>query len=353
MHRALIMMILLSSGVSGHPAGACEPLPRQGGAQEKSDPTPFTLTLYGRGDLKASYNHAPREIHTITYGLWNGSRLGVKGRGETRLGLAPIFHLESGFGTESGKFRFMQQKFLGRQAYAGVESGLGTVTVGRQYPVSDAVADLVDIALPGFLSAYKSQFYWQIDRLERSVIYSTPKGGGWQGRLGYAFGKESGEPGSSTVTGGVLYGAGPLKAGAALESWRTSAFGSSNTFYNFWNLAASYESGGTTLVAGFSSDGVNMDLSSESTVASRTYAAGATVAAGAAGKAVLLQQVVHPDRGRVIAISTVRYTHQLSRGASLYAQVTVANHEAVNAYRRRGEFIMGVHYRFEVSVPAE
>ena len=340
MHRVMTTVMMLIVGVSCNvSAREPEPAPPQ---------TTSELRLYGLADLDITHSKNSEGISGITSGIWNGSRFGLKD-GDLGAGLKPLFRLEGGFGTEDGKIKLMQGgRLFGRQAYLGLESGLGAVTFGRQYPVSDAVAGIVDIALPGVLSAYKSQFYWQIDRLENALLYSSPIMGGLQARLGYAPGKNGGAAGSSTMTTGVLYSEGVLTAGLSLESWKTSAFSTSSAVYNFWNLAASYDLGVVALVAGYSSDDVNQDLSSNTPVKSKTYALGAKLPAGTAGKVVLLLQVTKPESGTPLDIASLRYTHTLSKRAALYSQINVANHAAADAYGRQSEFTFGMHYRFDV-----
>jgi predicted porin len=306
------------------------------------------VRLYGRGDFDISYVRRRAGAPVVTTDLWRGNRGGAKVRALLTPTVAALVRVEGGFGTKDGRFVLMQDKVLGRLAYAGFETPLGTVTFGRQFPVSDAVTGIVDIALPGILSPYKSQFYWQIDRLEKSLLYSSPTVTGFQARLGYAFGEKPGAAGSSTLTAGVLFKNEKVEAGVSLESWKTAAFSKSSLFYNFWNLAASYDAGAAVLVAGFSSDDVNMDISSHSAIASRTYALGAIIPCGADQKVVILLQRVAPAKGREIAIGTVRYGYSLSKGTEVYSQINVANGAAADAYGVKSEFFIGACYRFDL-----
>lgn len=257
----------------------------------------YQITLYGIADLDVTFsrNKKDSDAPTTTVGNWNGSRLGLKGNEELGNELKALFQLESGFGLNDGSLK-QGGRLFGRQAYVGLESKIGTVTLGRQYSASDAVASIVDIAAPGsFVSAYKSQFYQNLDRLDNTLMYSSPRIYGFQGFLGNAFDKKTDTTSGSTLTTGLLYNQGPLTAGIAFDSWRTAAFTTSATNYNFWNLAASYNFGAVELVAGFSADDVNQDISSTTAVKSKTYAVGAKLPVGAAGKAVLLLQAITPD----------------------------------------------------------
>ena len=344
MNRAVIPMLIAAAVLPTPAAGGGEAAERPGGDVSE-------IRLYGRGDLNVTRYENNNGVDILRAGLWNGSRLGLKGGVYLGAGIKPVFRLESGFGTEKGKFELAQRRrVFGRLAYLGVETNLGTVTAGRLYPASDPVVDLVDIALPGLLSSYKSQFYWQMGRLENALLYTSPTLGGVQARVGYALGEKSGPARGAIVTGGAMYSSGPLSAGASLESWRTSAVGDSSAVYNFWNLAARFELGAAALVAGFSFDDANFDLSAKTALRSKTYAVGATLPAGSSGAFVSLLQVVKPEKVSGMHIATLRYAYFPAKGASLYSQINLANTRAAKTYGRKSEFIFGVHYRFDVSL---
>ena len=344
MNGAVTPMLLAAAVLPTLAAGGVQAAERPGGSASE-------IRLYGRGDLNVTGYENSKGDPILRAGLWNGSRLGLKGGVYLGAGFKPVFRLESGFGTEKGKFELMQRRRLfGRLAYLGVETDLGTVTAGRLYPASDPVVDLVDIALPGLLSSYKSQFYWQMGRLEKALLYSSPTLGGVQARVGYALGEKSGPARGSTVTGGAMYSSGPLSAGASLESWRTSAVGDSSAVYNFWNLAARFDLGAAALVAGFSSDDVNLDLSAKTALRSKTYAVGATLPAGSSGEFVSLLQVIKPEKVGGMHIATLRYAYSPAKGTSLYSQINLADPRAAKTYGRKSEFIFGVHYRIDVSL---
>lgn len=342
MKRAVILMVVAAD------LSLC-PSAREVKAAERPEGGASEVSLYGRVDLNVTRYENRQGNPIVRAGLWNGSRLGLKGGAQLGAGLKPIFRLESGFGTKKGNFELMQGgRLFGRQAYLGLETGLGTVTAGRLYPASDPIVDLVDIALLGLLSSYKSQFYWQFGRLEKALLYTSPTMSGVQARLGYALGEKSGLARGSTATGGVMYSSGALTAGASLESWHTSAVGASSAVYNFWNLGARYQLGALALVAGYSSDDVNLDLSTRTAIRSRTYAVGATLPAGASGQFVSLLQLIKPDGSRGMPIAALRYSHSPAKGTFLYTQLNLADHRAAEVYGRKSEFLVGVHYRFDV-----
>lgn len=98
-----------------------------------------SVTLYGVIDEGINYNSnaSGKRLYNLSSGVMQGSRWGLKGREDLGGGLSALFVLESGFDVNNGK---MGQGGLlfGRQAYIGVGSRYGTVTLGRQY---DMVVD--------------------------------------------------------------------------------------------------------------------------------------------------------------------------------------------------------------------
>ncbi|MDN7179241.1 porin [Caballeronia sp. SEWSISQ10-4 2] len=111
-----------------------------------------TVTLYGAIDSGINYTnnvqiaqtgsslvggHQIAMLEGGAAGL-QGSRWGFRGTEDLGDGLKTLFVLESGFDSNSGVLGQGGSAF-GRQAYVGLSSAFGTVTLGRQY---DAVVDL-------------------------------------------------------------------------------------------------------------------------------------------------------------------------------------------------------------------
>jgi general bacterial porin, GBP family len=107
-----------------------------------------SVTLYGIVD--AGFTYVQNEVsasdaskHGASYGLTSGnvsgSRWGMRGREDLGGGYAAIFTLESGFNVGNGTSGQGGRSF-GRQAFVGVSSDYGTLTLGRQY---DSVVDYI------------------------------------------------------------------------------------------------------------------------------------------------------------------------------------------------------------------
>jgi predicted porin len=100
-----------------------------------------SVTLYGIIDegFNINTNSGGKHLYNLSSGVLQGSRWGMRGTEDLGGGLKAIFVLESGFDVNNGKAGQGGLMF-GRQAYVGLGSQFGTVTLGRQY---DSVVDYV------------------------------------------------------------------------------------------------------------------------------------------------------------------------------------------------------------------
>ncbi|WP_323121215.1 porin [Burkholderia alba] len=108
-----------------------------------------SVTLYGVLDAGITYQSnvqpAPGAAGKSLWSMGSGvdqSRFGLRGSEDLGGGLKAIFTLESGFNLGNGKFQNNGGMF-NRQAFVGLSSQYGTVTLGRQYDsVQDYLAPL-------------------------------------------------------------------------------------------------------------------------------------------------------------------------------------------------------------------
>ncbi|SEJ70297.1 porin [Paraburkholderia diazotrophica] len=100
-----------------------------------------SVTLYGIIDegFNINTNSGGKHLYNLSSGVLQGSRWGMRGTEDLGGGLKAIFVLESGFDVNNGKSG-QGGLLFGRQAYVGLGSQFGTVTMGRQY---DSVVDYV------------------------------------------------------------------------------------------------------------------------------------------------------------------------------------------------------------------
>jgi len=179
-----------------------------------------SVTLYGVIDIGIDYvnNAGGHAAWKMQDGIVQGSRWGLKGSEDLGGGTKAIFQLENGFHPTTGGLGQGGREF-GRQAYVGLTNDqFGTLTLGRQY---DPVVDNAQATT--FNGQWGAFFSHPADidntdngfRVNNAVKYVSPRFGGVQGELFYAFGGVAGAFGAqSTIGAGLNYSGGPLYIGA-------------------------------------------------------------------------------------------------------------------------------------------
>jgi predicted porin len=180
-----------------------------------------SVTLYGIVDAGFVYNNnsGGQKLYSTSAGNLQGDRWGLRGTEDLGGGLKALFVLENGFNVFTGKLNQGGDEF-GRQAYVGLSSQYGTVTLGRQY---DSVVDYTGAlevgsqwgtfygAHPGDLDNMNNS-----NRVNNSIKYtSTNYSGITFGGL-YSLGGVAGQFNRNQIfSGGLGYAKGPLTLGAA------------------------------------------------------------------------------------------------------------------------------------------
>src|ERR1700761_1615160 len=95
----------------------------------------YTSNVQTAGTPRRSGNH----LYNLSSGVLQGSRWGLRGTEDLGGGLKAIFVLENGFDTNTGKLG-QGGLLFGRQAFVGLSSNYGSITLGRQY---DSAVDYV------------------------------------------------------------------------------------------------------------------------------------------------------------------------------------------------------------------
>ncbi|MBW8834271.1 MAG: porin [Burkholderia sp.] len=102
-----------------------------------------SVTLYGLVDAGITYTNNQKGASNFqqTSGKLSGSRWGLKGNEDLGDGWKAVFTIEGGFRPNDGTLAQGGREF-GRQAFVGVQkTGIGTLTLGRQYePLADLAA---------------------------------------------------------------------------------------------------------------------------------------------------------------------------------------------------------------------
>lgn len=183
-----------------------------------------SVTLYGIIDVGVNYvnNDGGKSNVTLTSGVVNGSRWGLKGVEDLGGGLKANFQLENGFSVANGTLG-QGGRLFGRQAWVGMSSErFGSVTAGRQL---DSVVDyLQSFSTDGYTGVAHPFDNDNLDngyRVNNTVKYTSPKIQGFQFGGMYGF-SNSANTGPGTGFGnnrqwglGADYQAGVVGLGAA------------------------------------------------------------------------------------------------------------------------------------------
>ncbi|HEM8494595.1 porin [Burkholderia multivorans] len=205
-----------------------------------------SVTLYGIIDEGFIFNNNAKGQHLygLSSGVMQGSRFGLRGTEDLGGGLKAIFTLENGFDVNSGRLGQGSLMF-GRQAYVGLSSPYGTVTLGRQY---DSVVDFVGpleagdqwggyiAAHPGDLDNFNNAY-----RVNNAIKYTSPSYAGFSFGGLYSLGGIAGQFARNQVWSlGAGYNNGPLVLGVGYLNARTPA--------NFGGMFNNGSSAATTAV---------------------------------------------------------------------------------------------------------
>jgi predicted porin len=189
-----------------------------------------SVTLYGIIDAGFVYNNnsAGQKLYGTSAGNLQGDRWGLRGTEDLGGGLKALFVLENGFNVFTGRLNQGGDEF-GRQAYVGLSSQFGTVTLGRQY---DSVVDYTGAlevgsqwgtfygAHPGDLDNMNNS-----NRVNNAVKYTSANYSGITFGGLYSLGGVAGQFNRNQIwSGGVGYAQGPLTLGAGYVNVKNPNF---------------------------------------------------------------------------------------------------------------------------------
>jgi predicted porin len=197
-------------------------------------------TGHNASGLKGSNQYSFQDGAT---GGIRGSRWGLRGTEDLGGGLKALFVLENGFGIGNGTLAQGGAEF-GRQAYVGLQSNYGTVTLGRQYdPLVDSVQLLTSGALwAGYLGGHAGDVDNTLNthRINNSIKFTSPDYEGLHFSGLYSFGGVAGSVGANQVWSlGANYHTGPFVLGAGYINARNPNFSFYGTNPNAGTAATS------------------------------------------------------------------------------------------------------------------
>jgi predicted porin len=174
-----------------------------------------SITIYGIVD--AAYVRESGGVagtaNKITSGAASASRIGFRGTEDLGNGLTALFTLETGFRLDTGEVDSSGTIF-NRQAFVGLKSKAGTLTIGRQYtPWHQALAQVGDPFATGYAGGSKNLFpdFGSNVRTSNTVMYSAPAVMGFTADVAYSAGEQSGDSSAGEQAGASIgYSRGPL-----------------------------------------------------------------------------------------------------------------------------------------------
>ena len=180
----------------------------------------------------------------------NSSRWGLRGNEDLGGGMKAVFVLESGLNIDTGASASTTSLF-NRQAFVGLESGFGTVSLGRQYSAyfsvhntflsaqalstsfdatnsatinTALVTGLTSTATPAQVLVAANSYVGRIGawtgyqtRIDNSIRYATPNFSGFQAAVVYGFGENKSATVDATknISLNLTYANGPIGVGVA------------------------------------------------------------------------------------------------------------------------------------------
>lgn len=283
----------------------------------------------------------------------SGSRLGFRGVEDLGNGLKASFVLEMGLDVTTGTSAQNGRSF-GRQAFAALSGGFGTVALGRQYTPQFNLIAAVDPFGLGF-SGGSSNIYGTGGltaggRIDNLIAYVSPSFGGFNVTAGYTFnavGNETNgnEGDARTWAISPVYKNGPIMVGLNFHQVKPKNTDVKNTV---WDLAGSYDLGMVKLGLAFGEDKVE-DGDDENKL--RRALLGATVPVGSAGNVLASYQYAKVSDTDLKAHQyNLGYTHDLSKRTNVYAAYTKVNNKNDATFNISGGYTsmlaVGVRHRF-------
>jgi predicted porin len=220
-----------------------------------------SVTLYGIIDEGINFNSnaAGGRQYNLSSGVLQGSRWGLRGAEDLGGGLKAIFTLENGFDVNNGKLGQGGLEF-GRQAFVGLSSPFGTVTLGRQY---DSVVDYVGPLEAGdqwggYIAAHPADLdnFNNANRTNNAIKFTSANYAGLTFGGLYSLGGVSGNFSRNQIwSAGVGYANGPLTLGAGYLNVKNpnSSFYGTSTTANTTGAVAGNAFGASPVISGYAS----------------------------------------------------------------------------------------------------
>lgn len=164
------------------------------------------VTVYGVADaaLVRESGGPAGSVTNIGPGVASGSRLGFKGKEDLGGGLAAFFQIENGLNIDNGSAA-QGGLLFGRQAYVGLSSAAGALTLGRQYsPYYKVLRDVADPFCIG-MAGNAGNVMVTNTRVDNMVQYAMPQWRGLTAEVAVGMGEAAGNSEKNRVHSTAVY----------------------------------------------------------------------------------------------------------------------------------------------------
>lgn len=312
-----------------------------------------SVTLYGVVDAFVGSNKVQvggigqRQTVVNSDGV-NGNRWGLKGSEDLGGGMKAIFQLESGFSLDTGASA-QGGLLFGRQAFVGLESGFGTVSLGRQYSAYDALHGATSHNYDAFSFNAARNFVSgdnrgtsangmadYTNRINNSVAYTSPSFGGFSGAVVYGLGENK----NATNAAGVItntdatdsasvhikYANGPLLVGYAYQQDKLVGVGATQDKNKYNLVGGTYDFGLAKIVGYYNTAKNNTFKDKEGQIGVVVPFGAAAISAGVSRSKSEGLGVERTGKGYAVL-----GTYALSKRTGLYVGAVNTKYHALNA----------------------
>ena len=276
-----------------------------------------SVELYGIVDMGFVQERgaAAGNISKLTSGAQSGTRIGFKGTEDLGNNMKALFVLETGIAADQGGFNQNNTGFA-RQSFVGLQSDMGTVTLGRQYTPYFLTMLVGDPFAAGMAGAAQNMLIPGANiRMSDTMKYTSPVfGGGFTGELALGLGEQPGHVGRNQQQGAFLgYSGGPVNVRLGYLSRDVAAGGDKASN---WILAGNWDVKVAKLFAAVTDN----DETVIGRAKSQDYLIGAQVPFN---KHTFIASYIYKDGGTGTAGNAnqlaLGYTYTMSKRTNLYA----------------------------------
>jgi predicted porin len=293
-----------------------------------------SVTLYGVVDAGiAREDNGSTTTTRMDSSNLNGNRWGLKGSEDLGGGLKAIFTIESGFSLDTGA-QADSTSLFNRQSWVGVQSGFGTVKLGRQMNPVYATAGTWDSFGDALAGDSSRLFSYNGSRTNNMVSYNYAAGG-FYGELQYGLGEV---PDNNSITGENSAG----RTAAMFVGYKTGPFDVVLTHQNIHNnpyttatkmtlLGGNYDFGMVKLFAAYAvekTDGVGAKDQKDAHL-------GLSAPVGKAGtvKVSYLRKTDDLNANADAEQYAIGYIHTLSKRTALYTSYAQLSNDSAASYK--------------------